>query len=387
MAHEKDHAYGSYLHGICRKILQAQTVPGLINYQGRLMDGTGAPITDASVPMTFMLWDDPLAGSSLWSESQAVAVSGGLYSVLRGDSVPIPASILSGQTVYLEVSVFGETLSPRQRLTSVPYALRAQSTGSAADSDLLDGYDAIDFASAFHSHSGADITSGSIGDAFYSCYSDLTTEGYLDNNAASDLLTQSQSDGRYTPLTHSHSGADISAGTVGTDYYSAYDDLSAEGRLDDNDGADLETRAQADARFVNATTDSMTGSLTIGQFLTVSGGNIGIGTIPTPTYGIVNSSASAPPFGATLFGSSSQIMGIWSTDQSNSGSLGKAHEGVTGSAGHSLVTDERTGGKFSGQTRGTATGVSAEGQGYGAGPAYGVYGTAAGNSNGDAYGA
>src|SRR3990172_2660082 len=142
---------------------KAQSVPGLINYQGRLMDSGGMPVTDLSALMTFTLWDGLMAGSSLWTESQAVLVQDGLYSVMLGDSVPVPASVLNGATGYLEVTVLGETLSPRQRLTAVPYALKAE---AAADSGLLDGLDSLDFALALHSHDGSVISSGVVGTSY-----------------------------------------------------------------------------------------------------------------------------------------------------------------------------------------------------------------------------
>ena len=48
-----------------------------------------------------------------------------------------------------------------------------------------------------HNHSASDITSGTLGNARFSAYSNLTAEGYLDNNADNDLLTRSQADARY----------------------------------------------------------------------------------------------------------------------------------------------------------------------------------------------
>jgi len=130
----------------------AQSVPPLISYQGRLMDSGGLPITGASVPMTFSLWDGETGGTFLWSEPQAVEVSGGLYSVLLGDSVPLPASVFSGATVYLEVTVMAETLAPRERLTSVAYAFRAE------DADSLGGLAASAYSLVGHTHSFAGLT-------------------------------------------------------------------------------------------------------------------------------------------------------------------------------------------------------------------------------------
>jgi hypothetical protein len=70
-------------------------------------------------------------------------------------------------------------------------------TGIAANSSLLDGLDSTAFSLAGHAHGASDITSGALSEDRYSAYSDLGLEGYLDNNATSDLLTRTQADGRY----------------------------------------------------------------------------------------------------------------------------------------------------------------------------------------------
>jgi hypothetical protein len=55
----------------------------------------------------------------------------------------------------------------------------------------------------------------------------------------------------FAPSTHTHDAMDIISGTLSTERYSAYRDLSAEGYLDNNDSADILTRSQADVRYVN----------------------------------------------------------------------------------------------------------------------------------------
>lgn len=52
--------------------------------------------------------------------------------------------------------------------------------------------------------------------------------------------------------THTHDAEDIGSGTLDTDYYSAYADLSAEGRLDIDDGDDLLTLNQGYDSFATA---------------------------------------------------------------------------------------------------------------------------------------
>ncbi len=116
-------------------IASAQGVPGAINYQGRLLDSGGAPIT-TTVTLNFTLWDAPTSGTRLlgWKDNDDILPdANGIYSTEIGDDPdnPVPTSILSSSPVWLQVSVFpvgpgaGETLSPRSRLLSVPYALSA----------------------------------------------------------------------------------------------------------------------------------------------------------------------------------------------------------------------------------------------------------------------
>jgi hypothetical protein len=51
-----------------------------------------------------------------------VAVFDGIYNVLLGSVTALDASVFSGDDRWLEVKVGDDTLSPRQRITSVAYA-------------------------------------------------------------------------------------------------------------------------------------------------------------------------------------------------------------------------------------------------------------------------
>jgi hypothetical protein len=70
-------------------------------------------------------------------------------------------------------------------------------SGSGLDADRLDGQDSGAFSLADHTHSTADIASGTLSNSRFSAYSDLSAEAYLNNDASGDLLTRSQADGRY----------------------------------------------------------------------------------------------------------------------------------------------------------------------------------------------
>jgi len=95
-----------------------------VNYQGRLADSGGTPL-DGTYGMSFSLWDAATGGSLVWGPEghTAVPVSEGLFSVGLGSQTSdgIPTNAWNGDR-YLEITVGGETLSPRELIRSVPVA-------------------------------------------------------------------------------------------------------------------------------------------------------------------------------------------------------------------------------------------------------------------------
>jgi hypothetical protein len=103
----------------------------LISYQGTLTTQSGAPV-NATLPMDFALYDAASEGNLLWGpETQNVQVTDGLFSVLLGSVLPMDPANLAGD-LYLDVTVNGEVLSPRERLTSVPNAVEAGTLSAGA---------------------------------------------------------------------------------------------------------------------------------------------------------------------------------------------------------------------------------------------------------------
>lgn len=141
-----------------------QTVPYKLNFQGRLTDSTGAPLT-GSYDMQLKLYTASTSGTFIWGEtrtaagSNPVAVTNGIFSVLIGEGTAVAgsaanlqAAIAADPTMYLEVTVGSEVLSPRSQLGSSAYAVNA---------DMLDGLDSSYFAPASGSTAYAPV-SGSI---------------------------------------------------------------------------------------------------------------------------------------------------------------------------------------------------------------------------------
>ncbi len=126
----------------------APSVPSVMSYQGVLSDpGTGAAVADGNYNMSFIIYDAAAAGTALWEEptvgSVPVAVSGGLFTHLLGSTEPLTSTVFASGDTYLQVFVNGETLSPRQPITTVAYALIAEqaATASSIDGVSLDGLD------------------------------------------------------------------------------------------------------------------------------------------------------------------------------------------------------------------------------------------------------
>ncbi len=99
--------------------------PEMFRYQGRL--ASGATLVNATLPMSFKLYNAPNGGTKLYEDSNSVAVVNGLYSTYVGDNTVFGSltNAMTNAAVYLELTISGETLSPRERLVSVPYALNA----------------------------------------------------------------------------------------------------------------------------------------------------------------------------------------------------------------------------------------------------------------------
>ncbi len=110
-------------------------VPESLTHQGRLLDDSGEPRT-GEVSLRFTIYDAETDGALVWESQEKTVDLGdsGFYSVtLGGEENPISGETLGGGApLWIALSVDGgEELSPRIRLRSVPYAVRAGTAASA----------------------------------------------------------------------------------------------------------------------------------------------------------------------------------------------------------------------------------------------------------------
>ncbi len=141
----------------------AEGISHTINYQGKLMNSSGATVANGNYNIKFTVYDSATGGNQLWSASTtnglptgtsstvSVAVTSGLFTILLGDAsdnqVAFPDSLFNNDALYLGVTIGSDSeMTPRKRLSAVPYAYNSEMLqGQYASSSSL-GSDANLFA-------------------------------------------------------------------------------------------------------------------------------------------------------------------------------------------------------------------------------------------------
>jgi len=184
-------------------LTQAQTFNQEINYQGKLADNLGATVADGSYSMVFRLYTVATAGTHVWTETQDVTVTNGLFSVMLGSDTSL-SGVDFNRTLYLGVNIETDgEMTPRKILGAVPAAFEAnnsQTLGGVASTSFLRN-DIPNAASALLSFTGGFVSSAS------STISELTT--------GTTTVTTLMIDGQeFTSLSGGASGLTNNAGTL-----------------------------------------------------------------------------------------------------------------------------------------------------------------------------
>jgi endosialidase-like protein len=284
------------------------SVPRVINVGGVFQPVDGQP-PRAVETVTLVLYTDPTGGAPLWQETQSVAVDAkGHYALLLGATSAdgIPAAVLAAGAQWLSTTFDrpGEVESPRVRLTSVPYTLRA------ADADTLGGRPASAYLLAPGATTATDGTATTAGQASANGLKpgapapDVIqpgTVGHLAKYVSPDDVGNSAvvesggflGIGTDTPLDSVHAKFTNTSGTLTgyavqnlgntTGSYSGmlfYDQNGILGQFQGFNNVTHEYRinniAKNGASVVDGSINFMTGSKS--RFLVTSAGNIGIGT-------------------------------------------------------------------------------------------------------------
>jgi hypothetical protein len=111
-------------------------IPQIINYQGFLKNTDGTPV-NAAVSVVFSIYGAASGGSALWNETRSVTPANGVYSVQLGSGTAFPADLFTHDLLYLGVKVGSDPeMSPRQQLTTTPYAIRAGTADSVTAANI-----------------------------------------------------------------------------------------------------------------------------------------------------------------------------------------------------------------------------------------------------------
>lgn len=113
----------------------AQTPP-ILHYQATLVEDD-FPV-EGTVDLEVAFFADSTGGNPLagWSETRSdVPVESGRISLLIGRQTPLPEELFEEASLYLQLTVEGESL-PRVRLASSPYALRSRRAEAVAPSGV-----------------------------------------------------------------------------------------------------------------------------------------------------------------------------------------------------------------------------------------------------------
>jgi hypothetical protein len=136
-----------------------QTVPTLMNYQGKLVDAAGSPMANGSYDVAFKIWrkaipSDP-ADALVWGQTNAVTLVNGIFNVALGGSGGVITSATKTNLVdafdepgrYLNLTIVRNPagtvaapaeMLPRQQMLSAPYALK-----SAVATDAVNAFNGV----------------------------------------------------------------------------------------------------------------------------------------------------------------------------------------------------------------------------------------------------
>lgn len=108
--------------------------PGM-TYQGYLKRADGMPAS-GQLNLAFSLYTTATGGAPVWTESQSVPVTDGMYSVVLGKVSPLPSL---EPPVFLGLRIAEEPeLAPRQEVTSSLFSLRALLADTVLDGAISD---------------------------------------------------------------------------------------------------------------------------------------------------------------------------------------------------------------------------------------------------------
>jgi hypothetical protein len=102
-----------------------------ISFQGKLVNPDGTNVTDGSYSIVFSIYTVASAGTNIWTETQSVTLSNGIFQVNLGSVTALPGSVdFNTDNIYLGIKVGADAeMTPRVQFTAVPQAFNAEKLG------------------------------------------------------------------------------------------------------------------------------------------------------------------------------------------------------------------------------------------------------------------
>ena len=115
----------------------AADVPEALTQQGRLLDSSGDAVPDGQISFTFTIYDAAEGGTALWTETQDISTEDGYFSAQLGEVEAFPGNLFDGDAaLFLGIQVGSDDeMTPRQPVTSVPFAMKAGQADTAAQAE------------------------------------------------------------------------------------------------------------------------------------------------------------------------------------------------------------------------------------------------------------
>ncbi len=190
-------------------IVTACTSPyNQVGFQGRLLTAAGVPV-NGPVSMQVVYWTcssgtSGIGCSRAYTDTATVTVTDGLFNFPIGEAtIPAvggPDPAIYAQPLWAEVSVNGETLSPRQPLTGSPYAMSLIGGAVIGSSHSTSGSTpvSIDYGSLTVTSSGTGGTALVVANAGSGDFIRACTGASASSRACGDLRFRVQANGNVT---------------------------------------------------------------------------------------------------------------------------------------------------------------------------------------------
>lgn len=208
-------------------IITLAQIPQTMNYQGRLEDNSGNPVSDGNYTIVFTIYDAATNGNSLWTETRTVTTEDGFFNLTLGENTAI--NISTEQQVWLNISIGGNNLTPRTKLSGSLSSLSTKSienTATAGNSVVTSinsstgGIDAVKIADGTVSDSEFQMLDG-VGSALVGESDSQTLTNKTINSSnntitidASDIATGTLADARIASTNITQHEGDITIGNL-----------------------------------------------------------------------------------------------------------------------------------------------------------------------------